>query len=197
MQIFELVYIQYLSCIITNIYIIAVIDMVVLINRLVWTSVLLLHPIFNYKTLCYSTRIFQLKSFPTTSTINSTFVSNDTKSLLFNIASLASVQNSTQLMEQIDTFYIPLFENLFQKCQIYRNKVPEKKTIYIGISAPQGCGKTTLTEYMKIMFERSGWSCLTISIDDFYLTHAEQNEVATSRKSNPLLQFRGNGNQSY
>ena len=157
-----------------------------ILRRLAWTSALL-HP-FLIKTLCFSTRIFHPKPFLPSSQI----VSNETKAILFNKASLAPVQNSTQLMEQIDTFYIPLFENLYRKCQICRDN-RASGTVYIGISAPQGCGKTTLTEYMKLMFESAGWSCLTISIDDFYLTHAEQNEVAASHRSNPLLQFRGNG----
>lgn len=155
-----------------------------ILQRLAVTSALL-HP-FLIKTLCYSTRIFHPKPF-----LTGALVSNETKSVLFDKASLAPVQNSTQLMEQIDTFYIPLFENLYRKCQLYRDRDP--RTIYIGISAPQGCGKTTLTEYLKILFESVGWSCLTVSIDDFYLTHAEQAEVAMSHKSNPLLQFRGNG----
>jgi D-glycerate 3-kinase len=163
-----------------------------ILRRLVWTSALL-HP-FLTKTFCFSTRIFHPKPFPSTSTSNNSnqIVSNETKAILFDKASLAPVQNSTQLMEQIDTFYIPLFENLFHKCQLYR--ASSSGTTVIGISAPQGCGKTTLTEYLKILFESAGWSCLTISIDDFYLTNAEQTEVAASHKSNSLLQFRGNGN---
>ena len=56
----------------------------------------------------------------------------------------------------------------------------------------QGCGKTTLTEYMQILFESAGLNCLSISLDDFYLTGQEQDQLA---KTNPnsLLQYRGNG----
>lgn len=46
--------------------------------------------------------------------------------------------------------------------------------LVVGISAPQGCGKTTLVSEMKRMLERAGHSCVVVSIDDFYLTGAEQ-----------------------
>lgn len=56
-----------------------------------------------------------------------------------------------------------------------------------------GCGKTTLTEYMKILFESVGLNCLSISLDDFYLTGQQQDELALQHSKNPLLQYRGNG----
>ena len=46
--------------------------------------------------------------------------------------------------------------------------------LVVGISAPQGCGKTTLVSEMKRMLEKAGYSCVVVSIDDFYLTGAEQ-----------------------
>lgn len=46
--------------------------------------------------------------------------------------------------------------------------------LVVGISAPQGCGKSTLVSEMKRMLEKAGYSCVVVSIDDFYLTGAEQ-----------------------
>lgn len=46
--------------------------------------------------------------------------------------------------------------------------------LVIGISAPQGCGKSTLVSEMQRMLEKAGHSCVVVSIDDFYLTGAEQ-----------------------
>lgn len=48
------------------------------------------------------------------------------------------------------------------------------KPVVVGISAPQGCGKTTLVSEMQRMLEKAGHSCAVVSIDDFYLTGAEQ-----------------------
>ena len=44
----------------------------------------------------------------------------------------------------------------------------------VGISAPQGCGKSTLVAEMRRMLEKAGHSCAMASIDDFYLTGTEQ-----------------------
>ena len=44
----------------------------------------------------------------------------------------------------------------------------------IGISAPQGCGKSSLVEEMRRMLEKDGHPCAVLSIDDFYLSGAEQ-----------------------
>lgn len=46
--------------------------------------------------------------------------------------------------------------------------------LVVGISAPQGCGKTTIVAEMQRMLEKAGHSCVVVSIDDFYLTGAEQ-----------------------
>ncbi|GAB4816968.1 hypothetical protein N2152v2_004014 [Parachlorella kessleri] len=64
--------------------------------------------------------------------------------------------------------------------------------LILGISAPQGCGKTTLCEELKALFECCGYRAASISIDDFYLTHADQASVAAAHPDNPLLQQRGN-----
>lgn len=46
--------------------------------------------------------------------------------------------------------------------------------LVVGISAPQGCGKTTLVEEMRRMLEKAGHRCTVLSIDDFYLTGRQQ-----------------------
>ena len=62
----------------------------------------------------------------------------------------------------------------------------------IGLSAPQGCGKTTLVDLLVERFAADGLSCAAVSFDDFYLTGAEQDKLAAAHPSNPLLQVRGN-----
>ena len=42
----------------------------------------------------------------------------------------------------------------------------------LGISAPQGCGKSTLVEQLELLFEWRGQRAASVSIDDFYLTNA-------------------------
>ncbi len=43
--------------------------------------------------------------------------------------------------------------------------------LQIGISAPQGCGKTTLVEQLQELFNGNGTTAVSASVDDFYLTY--------------------------
>jgi D-glycerate 3-kinase len=67
-----------------------------------------------------------------------------------------------------------------------------KSPLVIGISAPQGCGKSTLCEQLEALFTSSGLTAASVSIDDFYLTYDGQQAVAQTYSTNPLLQMRGN-----
>ena len=60
----------------------------------------------------------------------------------------------------------------------------------IGLSAPQGCGKTTLVESLTDCFAADGMVCAAVSFDDFYLRGEEQDAVAAAHQDNDLLQAR-------
>jgi D-glycerate 3-kinase len=62
----------------------------------------------------------------------------------------------------------------------------------LGISAPQGCGKSTLVEQMEQLFAWLGVAAASVSIDDFYLTNAQQSALAAAHPDNRLLTLRGN-----
>lgn len=55
-----------------------------------------------------------------------------------------------------------------------RRRNAKGRPLLVGVSAPQGCGKTTLVEEMRRMLEKAGHSCAVLSIDDFYLTRKDQ-----------------------
>lgn len=50
--------------------------------------------------------------------------------------------------------------------------------LVVGISAPQGCGKSTLVEEIRRMLVKAKHPCSVLSIDDFYLTGSEQVGIA-------------------
>ncbi|XP_038974976.1 LOW QUALITY PROTEIN: D-glycerate 3-kinase, chloroplastic-like [Phoenix dactylifera] len=92
-------------------------------------------------------------------------------------------------------FYVPVF--LWCEDQISRhrskfNDGDEIPPLVIGVSAPQGSGKTTLVFALDHLFRRSGRNAATLSIDDFYLTAEDQAKLRSKNPGNALLEFRGN-----
>ncbi len=86
----------------------------------------------------------------------------------------------------VDLYYLPLFFHLYKQLITYG-----QPGFIVGINAPQGGGKSTLTSYLVQLFDWSGLRAVTLSIDDFYLTRAEQVRLATDFPGNPYLQQRG------
>ena len=59
----------------------------------------------------------------------------------------------------------------------------------VGLSGAQGSGKSTLAQQWMQRMQTHGLSCVTLSLDDFYLTRAERR--ALSARVHPLLATRG------
>ncbi|XP_039812333.1 D-glycerate 3-kinase, chloroplastic-like isoform X3 [Panicum virgatum] len=107
--------------------------------------------------------------------------------------------NELQLSEaekvRIYHFYIPVFLWCEDQVTEHRAKYKEGDDIpplVIGVSAPQGSGKTTLVFTLDYLFRVAGRNSTTLSIDDFYLTAKEQNELRDRNPGNALLELRGN-----
>ena len=66
-----------------------------------------------------------------------------------------------------------------------------KLPFILGLQGPQGCGKSTAAAAVVEGARRRGWSAVTVSIDDFYLTRAEQTALAARHADNPFLSHRG------
>lgn len=74
---------------------------------------------------------------------------------------------------RIFQYYLPIFfwcERQLQQHRAHGSTAP----LVLGISAPQGCGKTTLCEQLQALFECTGAPAASISIDDFYHTYEAQ-----------------------
>ena len=64
------------------------------------------------------------------------------------------------------------------------------RSLLLGINGAQGTGKTTLADYLKLALEGGpGWRVAVLSIDDFYLSKAERNQLGEN--VHPLLRTRG------
>jgi D-glycerate 3-kinase len=87
--------------------------------------------------------------------------------------------------QSVSRLYSPVFRWI-------RDRVRrEPKSLLIGINGPQGAGKSTLAKEMVRLCGAAGIPAIAISIDDFYLTHAEQRRLASQHSNNPFLQQRG------
>jgi D-glycerate 3-kinase len=65
------------------------------------------------------------------------------------------------------------------------------RPLVLGLQAPQGAGKTTLVTHLLRRLEARGLRAAGVSIDDFYLTRAEQLALAAAHPGNPYLEHRG------
>lgn len=83
---------------------------------------------------------------------------------------------------RIYQYYLPIFFWCEAQMAQYRR---QESALVIGIQAPQGCGKTTLVEELKKLFEYTGRKAVAISVDDFYLTYRRQVELAKVRIPRP------------
>ncbi len=62
--------------------------------------------------------------------------------------------------------------------------------LVVGIQGAQGSGKSTLATFLSLILEeRYGLTCANLSLDDFYLTRDERNQL--SKTIHPLLKTRG------
>ncbi|KAJ5096135.1 hypothetical protein NUU61_005491 [Penicillium alfredii] len=64
---------------------------------------------------------------------------------------------------------------------------------FLGLNGVQGAGKTVLVSTLQhaLRSEPYSLSVVTLSLDDIYLTNADQVALAQAHPSNPLLQHRG------
>ncbi|EED34802.1 conserved hypothetical protein [Luminiphilus syltensis NOR5-1B] len=74
--------------------------------------------------------------------------------------------------------------------QIAAAQLKAGKTLLVGVNGSQGSGKSTLCALLReVLQSQYGLSVADLSIDDFYLTHAERQTLA--RDIHPLLATRG------
>lgn len=93
---------------------------------------------------------------------------------------------SSTLSRRIDEYYAPV-------TAWCRRRIDEsdRRPVFIGINGPQGSGKSTLAAHIVRALADDHVRAITISIDDFYLTRAEQLSLAARFEGNRALEHRG------
>ena len=84
-------------------------------------------------------------------------------------------------------------ETILDRILEWKRTIAHDKPLIVGISGPQGCGKTTLVNNLsRKLSTQHHLKTTSFSADDFYLTFDDQQFVAKgSGEGNVLLQFRG------
>ena len=82
-------------------------------------------------------------------------------------------------------FYLPVLEWVRQQiAEVVQAHVeagdPDRAPV-IGLSCPQGGGKTTLVHVLRSVLLHEGTMSVALSIDDFYLPHEDLQKVCPSR----------------
>jgi len=88
----------------------------------------------------------------------------------------------------------PLLAHILTFLRPHLASLPKRAApLFIALSGPQGSGKTTVTTALASALRSAphSLSVAVLSIDDLYLTNAEQTALAASNPGNPLLQHRG------
>ena len=88
------------------------------------------------------------------------------------------------LRQDLNRYYLLYVEKLIG---IKKQRGGEDGLI-VGVSAIQGAGKTTQGEILEILLQRFGYTSISLSIDDHYITHRELDEL---RKKDPRFIRRG------
>lgn len=84
----------------------------------------------------------------------------------------------------VEQWFLPLAEQVLQKA------AGSAEPLVVGISGSQGSGKSTLAALLAVLLrEMMGLRAIALSIDDFYLTHAQRQALA--HDVHPLLATRG------
>lgn len=88
------------------------------------------------------------------------------------------------LKQDLKNYYLPYIQKLIA----IKQKKTDGKGVIVGVSAIQGAGKTTQGEVLEILLSNLGFSCVSCSIDDHYITH---NELLILQKVDPRFIRRG------
>jgi len=104
--------------------------------------------------------------------------------------------------------YVEIYEEIVRRIKARKDDGGYGKPLVIGVSAPQGCGKTTLARALVGLVRatprkavsdvvdgevaKGRLNAVALSIDDFYLRGEEQAAFAAARPANAMLRHRGN-----
>lgn len=128
--------------------------------------------------------------FPSLQRVQSTRAQSILQYLQFSPGKFVDTSIRDQLCSRVVDYYLPIYSYI--SYLVEQHRIRDEGPLLLGMSAPQGCGKTTLTGCLEYLFQTESKCCVVMSIDDFYFTGPELDAVATKHCDNGLLRYRGN-----
>ncbi|KAH6634469.1 P-loop containing nucleoside triphosphate hydrolase protein [Chaetomium sp. MPI-SDFR-AT-0129] len=108
------------------------------------------------------------------------------------MAATPDVPLQTRVVDDKSPICIPFILSRLAAYQQQHAHEANPRPFIVGLNGVQGVGKTTLVRALATALqEGEGLSTLVVSIDDFYLTHADQLALAAKHPDNALVQCRG------
>ncbi|KAF3480811.1 uncharacterized protein GIQ15_06158 [Arthroderma uncinatum] len=100
---------------------------------------------------------------------------------------------NTAIFDDKSEHCIPFLLGLLEGHRLKHGDGHNAPPFFVGLNGIQGAGKTVLVSTLQSTLSAAPYNLPTIafSLDDIYLTHADQQQLAASHPSNPLLQHRG------
>ncbi len=80
---------------------------------------------------------------------------------------------ASSLKKDLENYYLPFIKKLIR----LKKEKGDTEGIIVGVSAIQGAGKTTQGEVMVVLLDHFGFSTVSLSIDDHYLSHEQLEEL--------------------
>jgi D-glycerate 3-kinase len=96
--------------------------------------------------------------------------------------------SADQLKVDLERYYLPYAKKLID----LKKQKNADHGLLVGVSAIQGAGKTTQGEILEVLLTHFGFSTISRSIDDHYITHQELCEL---RQKDPRFIRRGELNR--
>lgn len=87
-------------------------------------------------------------------------------------------RTSRHCRDRVWEYYLPVYGWVCAQLEQHRAS-GKSGPLVVGISAVQGCGKSTLCEALQVALEAEGLKAASLSIDDFYLPHNQLTEGET------------------
>ncbi|EEQ29754.1 D-glycerate 3-kinase [Microsporum canis CBS 113480] len=100
---------------------------------------------------------------------------------------------STAIVDDKSEHCIPFLLKLLESHKLKHGDDGNAPPFFVGLNGIQGAGKTVLVSTLRSTLSAAPYNLptITFSLDDIYLTHADQQQLAAVHPNNPLLQHRG------